>query len=87
VNKAQKICEISDVAEASVVCAALDEHGIPYTLRNMETRAYDGLFSSQGPWGFIEAPIEYADSIMQIVRDLRSSQQNNRDSSSERKGL
>ena len=47
----------------------------------MEDGAYDGLYTSQGPWAFIESTIEYADSINQILGDLRESRPTKTDSS------
>lgn len=66
-----RVCELRNEAEAEIVCATLDSQGIPYVLRKTEDSAYDGIYLAQAPWGFIEAPVEYADSIQQIAEDLR----------------
>lgn len=67
-----RVCQISNEAEAKLVCAILDEEKVPYTLIRMEDMAFDGLYASQTEWGHIEAPSDYADSILQIVSDVRS---------------
>jgi hypothetical protein len=73
-EKTVRACTIANEAEADIVCSILEEQDIPYTLKRMEDAAYDGLYVSQGPWGFIETPLAYADSIAQIIKDVRESQ-------------
>jgi len=72
-EKTVRVCTLENQAESEIVCAILDEQGIPYTLRKTDDAAYDGLYLAQGPWGIIEAPITYVDSIVQILSDVRES--------------
>jgi hypothetical protein len=70
-EKTVRVCTIENQAESDIVCSILREKDVPYTLIRMEDSAYDGLYVSQGPWGFIEAPLPYVDGILQIVKDVR----------------
>jgi hypothetical protein len=71
--RSARICDVDNQAEADLLCSVLDERHIPYALKTIEDRAYDGLYTSQGPWGFIEAPMEYGETINQVLSDLRAS--------------
>jgi hypothetical protein len=68
-----RACTLENEAEAEIVCSILEEQDISYTLKKMEDAAYDGLYVSQGPWGFIETPVAYVDSVVQILKDVRES--------------
>ena len=72
-EKTVRACTLEDESEAEIVCSILKEQDIPYILKRMEDSAYDGLYVSQGPWGFIEAPVGYVDSIVQILKDVKES--------------
>jgi hypothetical protein len=80
-DKTVRVCSVENEAEGNHLCSILDEQSIPYVLKKMEDRAYDGLYTSQGPWGFIESTNEYVDSIVQILKDLRESIPTNKDGS------
>ena len=68
-NKTVRVCELENESEASLICSVLDEKRIPYVLKTMRDSAYDGLYVSQGPWGFLETPTEYLESVGQIVTE------------------
>jgi hypothetical protein len=71
-EKTVRVCAVDNEAESEILCSILGEQGIPYTLRTMEDRAYDGLYVSHGPWAWIEAPSDRAESIARILKDIRA---------------
>lgn len=77
-----RVCAIENEAESQIVCSILNEQSIPYTLKKSEDAAYDGIYAAHSPWGFIEAPLPYADSITQILKDVRESRTKKRARSS-----
>jgi hypothetical protein len=72
-EKSIRVCTLENEAESEIVCSILKEQDIPHTLIKTEDSAYDGLYASQGPWAAINAPAPYADSIVQILKDVRES--------------
>jgi hypothetical protein len=70
-EKTVRVCELRNEAEAQLVCSILEEQSIPYALKRMADAAYDGIYQTQVGWGYIESLKPYADSVLQVVEDLR----------------
>ena len=59
-------------AEANVIKAVLEEHGIYAEIRSFHDTAYDGLFQSQYGWGLIRvAESDFAEA-QEIVKEWRN---------------
>lgn len=68
-----KIAEIVDQFEAQIVESELIEREVPHSIVSHHDTAYDGLFQASMGWGRVEAPQEYAELILQIIEEIRSS--------------
>ena len=51
----------------------LDERNIPHRIRSYHDTAYDGLFQVQKGWGEIRAPSPVKDQILEVLREIRTS--------------
>ncbi|MFQ5822563.1 MAG: hypothetical protein ACE5JB_00745 [bacterium] len=69
-KKYEKIAILDNEFQAQVLEGLLKEKGIPHQIRSYHDLAYDGLFQSQKGWGHIEAPIEWRDDILSILKSL-----------------
>ena len=59
-------------AEANVIKAVLEEHGIYAEIRSFHDTAYDGLFQSQYGWGLIRVSEEDFAEAQRIVKEWRN---------------
>lgn len=66
----KKILTIENEVDALLLQKTLDEKKIPFVLKSYYDSALDGLFQLQKGWGYIEAPAEYEDEILQIYNDI-----------------
>ena len=71
----EKIIDLDNEMIATLMESVLVDRKIPHILRTYHDSAYDGLWAYQQGWGFIEAPSEYRDEIIQIFEELKSQQQ------------
>jgi hypothetical protein len=69
-SKIIKIAELNNSIQASLLANMLKNRGIPHYVRTYYDSAYDGLFLVQKGWGYIEAPEEYKEEILQVYDDL-----------------
>jgi len=70
----ERIIDIDDEITARLIGSILQERDIPHILRTYHDSAYDGLWTFQQGWGFIEAPPEYHEEIVKIYDDVKSQQ-------------
>jgi hypothetical protein len=70
----ERIVDLDNEVIATLMKSILKERDIPHILRTYHDSAYDGLWAYQQGWGFIEAPPEYKDEILQIFDDLMKQQ-------------
>lgn len=68
-----KVATLENELEAALLDQILDERLIPHSIRSYHDYAYDGIFQFQKGWGYVEAPEEYADEIIEIIDEIRSS--------------
>ena len=70
----ERIMDLDNEVVARLIESILNEREIPHILRTYHDSAYDGLWAYQQGWGFIEAPPEYRDEILQIYEDVKKQQ-------------
>ena len=70
----ERIIDLDDEITARLIGSILQERDIPHILRTYHDSAYDGLWTFQQGWGFIEAPPEYREEIMKIYDDIINQQ-------------
>jgi hypothetical protein len=69
-SKLIKIIDIKNNSEASILEGILKNENIPFIIKSYHDTAYDGIFQTQYGFGFILAPEEYKDIIIQIYHEL-----------------
>ena len=69
----KKVVTLDNHFEAQLLESILSERDIPHLMRSYHDTAFDGLFQTQKGWGYVSAPQEYLDEIMEILSDLRQS--------------
>jgi len=68
----QKIAALDNEIEADILAQCLDDTGIPYNIRCFSDTAYSNVFQLTRGWGQVNAPIKHQDTILDILRELRS---------------
>ena len=66
-----KVAVLENEIEARLLESILKERLIPHRLRSYHDTAYDGLFQTQKGWGYVGAPAECKDAILDMLSDLR----------------
>lgn len=67
-----KIATLENEIEAGLLESILTERNVPHLMQSYYDTAYDGLFQTQKGWGYVGAPEEYREEIMEILADLRN---------------
>jgi hypothetical protein len=57
--------------EAQIVSEVLEDRGAPDA--QLRDSAYGGLFQFQGAWGTVLAPPEWADTVRDVIAEVRQS--------------
>ena len=66
----EKIVVLENEVQAEVVEGALTNQGIPHRFRCYHDSALDGVLQGTYGWGHIEAPVEFKERILEIVRNI-----------------
>ncbi len=66
----QKIVVLESEIQAQVLDAILTDRGIPHVMHSYYDRAYDGVFQASSGWGHVEAPGQFRDEIIAILKDM-----------------
>jgi hypothetical protein len=66
-----KIETLDNLFEAQRLGAILEEKEIPHVIESFHDSAYNGLFQSYRGWGSVQAPDEYREIILEIIKDIR----------------
>jgi hypothetical protein len=76
----EKVATIRNEIEALSLRAELEDRDVPHAIQSYYDSAYDGLFQFSRGWGYVEAPIERTDEILEILNAIRvqSVQQNDK---------
>jgi hypothetical protein len=67
----EKIAVLEYEVEAEHLGAELTNRRIPHLIRSYHDSALDGLFQLSRGWGHVEAPSEFKDRILTILKDIR----------------
>jgi hypothetical protein len=66
----EKIVALESEVQAEVVSSALTGQGIPHRVRSYHDSALDGVLQGTYGWGHLEAPVEFKQRILDIVRNI-----------------
>jgi hypothetical protein len=66
-----KIAPLENDIEAMCLREELEAQGIPHLIQSKYDLAYDGLFQFSSGWGHVEAPRQYRESILEILKEIR----------------
>jgi hypothetical protein len=66
-----KVATLDNDIEAQLLHSILTERDIPHMMRSYHDTAYDGLFQTQKGWGYVSAPEDYHEEILEIISDIR----------------
>ncbi len=66
----EKIVVLENEVQAEVVDDILTSQAIPHRVRSYHDSALDGVFQGTYGWGHIEAPVEFKERILEIVRTI-----------------
>lgn len=67
-----KVATLDNDIEAQLLHSILTERDIPHMMRSYYDTAYDGLFQTQKGWGYVSAPKNYHEEILEIISDIRN---------------
>ena len=70
-----KIVLLENEVQAEAVEVALTNQGIPFRVRSYHDSALDGVLQGTYGWGHIEAPVEFKEQILDIVRNIEPTAQ------------
>lgn len=68
----QKILIFDNHFQAELTKKALTDAQIPFYVHCNHDTAYNGLFQFQKGWGYLKAPAEYHDQIVEIFENIKS---------------
>jgi hypothetical protein len=66
----EKIVALESEVQAEVVGSALTSQDIPHRIRSYHDSALDGVLQGTYGWGHLEAPVEFKQRILDIVRTM-----------------
>lgn len=72
-DKFVKVLVIENQFEAQVLESILKDRKIPHFLKSYDDIAYGNLFQFHKCWGQLSAPEQFKKEIIEIVNDLRDS--------------
>ena len=72
-NRFKHIIDIENEAQAARLDGILEEERIPHRIVRNYNNVYGGIFIPQYGWGYVEAPEEFRDQIVDLFLDLRNS--------------
>ena len=75
-DNTEKIAMLENEVQANLLESILKEQGIPHIIRTYHDSAYNGLFQASKGWGHVDAPREYKERILSILRDLKTDSEN-----------
>ena len=66
-----KIAILENDDEARLLASVLTEREIPHSMRSYFDTAFDGLYQRQKGWGYVTAPEDCTEEILEIITDIR----------------
>ena len=70
-SRLEKVAALAHEVEAERLGVELSNRGIPHFLRSYHDSALDGLYQLGHGWGHVEAPSQYKEDVLAILRDIR----------------
>ena len=71
-NEYIKVVILENDDEARLIASVLTEREIPHFIRSYFDTAFDGLYQSQKGWGYVSAPEDCTEEILEIITDIRN---------------
>ena len=71
----ERIVVLDNEVEAQFLDAELSALNIPHFMRSYHDSAFDGVFQMSSGWGHVEADVTFRDRILNILHDIRHSQE------------
>jgi len=70
VERFDTIVSIQNEFQGQILDGILKESGIPHIIRTYHDSAYDGAFQLSHGWGCVEAPAQFKEEILSLLKDL-----------------
>jgi hypothetical protein len=67
-----KVAILENDDEAKLIASILKEREIPHFIRSYFDTAFNGLYQSQKGWGYVSAPKDCTEEILDILTDIRN---------------
>ena len=67
----EKITTIENEIESLSLVSELEGRNIPHAMRSYHDTAYNGIYQLSAGWGYLEAPVEYKNEILEILSAIR----------------
>jgi hypothetical protein len=67
-----KVAILENDDEARLIASILKEREIPHFIRSYFDTAFNGLYQSQKGWGYVSAPEDCTEEILDILTDIRN---------------
>ena len=67
----EKIATIENEIESLSLSSELEVRNIPHAMRSYHDTAYNGIYQLSAGWGYLEAPVEYKNEILEILSAIR----------------
>ena len=68
----EKILVLNNEFEAGMLEEILTDRKIPHGIVTSDDTALGGIMEMEFGWGYVEAPVEYKDEIMQIFAEINA---------------
>jgi hypothetical protein len=72
-----KIVVLENEIQAQLLDDILKEQNIPHIIRSYHDSVYDGLYQLSKGWGRVEAPEEYKEEILAILKAIKQETHDN----------
>jgi len=69
-EKSVRVLTLNNQIEAKFLEVVLKEKNIPYLIKSYHDSAYDGVFQHQLGWGYVAAPENYKEEILEIYKEI-----------------
>lgn len=70
-ERLERIAVLENYLEAELLGRELEAREIPHVMRSYHDSAYDGIYQFQKGWGEVQAPEEFREEILAMLRDFR----------------
>ncbi|MBN1339332.1 MAG: hypothetical protein JXA03_08415 [Bacteroidales bacterium] len=67
----ENILTLNNQFEAGMMTEVLNDHGIPHAIIQTTDSMFGGIERMESGWGYLEAPEEYREKIIQFYKELK----------------